>query len=125
MFVGRTVDKASWVEVGRCFERFALQATALGIGNALLSEPARQGQPLVARHVLQGRFEHRARCARHLLQIRVQRRVDVEAAVCTAADTCAKRRWPRLHHLMVQTRQSHRSRRPQVRSDLRPPKGLV
>jgi hypothetical protein len=27
------------VETGRCYERFALQATALGIKNALLNQP--------------------------------------------------------------------------------------
>ena len=32
-------SKAHWVEVGRCYERFALQATALGIRNALLNQP--------------------------------------------------------------------------------------
>jgi hypothetical protein len=39
VFVGQTADKAHWVEVGRCYERFALQATALGIRNALLNQP--------------------------------------------------------------------------------------
>jgi hypothetical protein len=39
VFVGQSTDKASWVEVGRCYERFALQATALGIRNALLNQP--------------------------------------------------------------------------------------
>jgi hypothetical protein len=39
VFVGRTADKANWVEVGRCYERFALQATALGIRNAFLNQP--------------------------------------------------------------------------------------
>jgi hypothetical protein len=38
VFVGGSADKASWVEVGRCYERFALQATALGIRNALLNQ---------------------------------------------------------------------------------------
>ena len=33
------VDAAHWVEVGRCYERFALQATALGIRNAFLNQP--------------------------------------------------------------------------------------
>jgi hypothetical protein len=32
-------DKAHWVEVGRAYERFALQATALGIRNAFLNQP--------------------------------------------------------------------------------------
>ncbi len=39
VFVGRSVDRASWVEVGRCYERFALQATALGIRTAFLNQP--------------------------------------------------------------------------------------
>ena len=39
VFVGRSADKASWIEVGRCYERFALQATALGIRNAFVNQP--------------------------------------------------------------------------------------
>jgi hypothetical protein len=39
VFVGQTADKASWVDVGRCYERCALQATALGIRNAFLNQP--------------------------------------------------------------------------------------
>ncbi len=39
VFVGQTADKAHWVEVGRCYERFALQSTALGIRNAFLNQP--------------------------------------------------------------------------------------
>jgi len=39
VFVGKTADKANWAEVGRCYERFALQATALGIRNAFLNQP--------------------------------------------------------------------------------------
>ena len=39
IFVGQAADKANWVEVGRCYERFALQATALGIRNALVNQP--------------------------------------------------------------------------------------
>jgi hypothetical protein len=39
VFVSDTNDKAHWVEVGRCYERFALQATALGIRNAFLNQP--------------------------------------------------------------------------------------
>jgi hypothetical protein len=38
VFVGRTADKATWVEVGRSYQRFALQATALGIRNAMLNQ---------------------------------------------------------------------------------------
>jgi hypothetical protein len=39
VFVGQQADKAHWVEVGRCYERFALQATALGIKNAFVNQP--------------------------------------------------------------------------------------
>ena len=39
IFAGKAADKAHWVEVGRCYERFALQATALGIRNAFLNQP--------------------------------------------------------------------------------------
>ena len=39
VFVGQTADKVHWVEVGRCYERFALQAAALGILNAFLNQP--------------------------------------------------------------------------------------
>ena len=30
---------AHWVEVGRCYERFSLQSTALGIRNAMVNQP--------------------------------------------------------------------------------------
>ncbi len=43
VFVGQLADKAHWVEVGRCYERFALQATALGIRNAFLNQPVEVG----------------------------------------------------------------------------------
>jgi hypothetical protein len=39
VFVGQAADKAHWVQVGRCYERFALQATALGVRNAFLNQP--------------------------------------------------------------------------------------
>ena len=39
IFVSEANDKAHWVETGRCYERFALQATALGIRNAFLNQP--------------------------------------------------------------------------------------
>jgi hypothetical protein len=39
IFVGQTADKPHWVDVGRCYERFALQSTALGIRNAFLNQP--------------------------------------------------------------------------------------
>jgi hypothetical protein len=38
VFVGHVADKPHWVEVGRCYERFALLATALGIRNAFLNQ---------------------------------------------------------------------------------------
>jgi hypothetical protein len=39
VFVSESNDKEHWVETGRCYERFALQATALGIKNAFLNQP--------------------------------------------------------------------------------------
>jgi hypothetical protein len=39
VFVSDVSDKAHWVEAGRCYERFALQATALGVRNAFLNQP--------------------------------------------------------------------------------------
>jgi hypothetical protein len=39
VFVGQAADKAQWVEVGRAYERFALQAAVLGIRNAFLNQP--------------------------------------------------------------------------------------
>ena len=39
IFVSKSNDKAHWIEAGRCYERFALQATALGIRNAFLNQP--------------------------------------------------------------------------------------
>ena len=43
LFVSDASDKAHWVEAGRCYERFALQATALGIRNAMLNQPVEVG----------------------------------------------------------------------------------
>ncbi len=43
VFVGAVADRAHWVEVGRRYERFALQATALGIRNAFLNQPVEVG----------------------------------------------------------------------------------
>jgi hypothetical protein len=40
VFIGQPADKAHWIEVGRWYERFALQASALGIRNAFLNQPA-------------------------------------------------------------------------------------
>jgi len=39
IFVSDTPGPAQWVEVGRCYERFALQSAALGIRNAMLNQP--------------------------------------------------------------------------------------
>lgn len=38
VFVSDVDDKQHWIEAGRCYERFALQATALGIRNAMLNQ---------------------------------------------------------------------------------------
>ncbi len=38
IFVSDSNDKTHWVETGRCYQRFALQATALGIRNAYLNQ---------------------------------------------------------------------------------------
>ena len=39
MFASDRNDKAHWIEVGRCYERFALQATALGVRTAFVNQP--------------------------------------------------------------------------------------
>jgi hypothetical protein len=39
VFVSAENDKKHWVEAGRCYERFALKAAALGICNAFLNQP--------------------------------------------------------------------------------------
>ena len=39
VFSSQPNDAAQWIEVGRCYERFALQAAALGIRNAHLNQP--------------------------------------------------------------------------------------
>jgi hypothetical protein len=39
IFVSDTPTTTQWVEVGRCYERFALQSAALGIRNAMLNQP--------------------------------------------------------------------------------------
>lgn len=43
LFVSETSDRAHWIEAGRCYERFALQATALGIRNAFFNQPVEVG----------------------------------------------------------------------------------
>jgi hypothetical protein len=42
LFVSDVDDKTHWVEAGRCYERFALQATALGIRNAFINQPVEE-----------------------------------------------------------------------------------
>ncbi len=39
VFVAGKSDFAHWVEVGRCYQRFALQATVLGLRHAFLNQP--------------------------------------------------------------------------------------
>ncbi len=39
VFIAEQADKASWVEVGRAYERFALEATALGVRCAFVNQP--------------------------------------------------------------------------------------
>jgi hypothetical protein len=39
IFVSDVSDKAGWIAAGRCYERFALQATSMGIRNAFLNQP--------------------------------------------------------------------------------------
>jgi hypothetical protein len=39
VFVGDKADPEHWIKVGRSFQRFALQATALGIRNAHVNQP--------------------------------------------------------------------------------------
>ena len=42
IFVSKKDDPQHWVEAGRAYERFALQATALGIKNAFLNMPVEE-----------------------------------------------------------------------------------
>lgn len=39
VFVSELDDRAHWVEAGRCYERFALQAAALGMRTAFVNQP--------------------------------------------------------------------------------------
>ena len=39
LFTPKAENSAQWIEVGRCYERFALQSAALGIRNAMLDQP--------------------------------------------------------------------------------------
>ncbi|MFY0990595.1 Acg family FMN-binding oxidoreductase [Halomonas sp. C05BenzN] len=51
VFVSAKDDRAHWVEAGRCYQRFALQATALGIRNAFVNQPVEEAgvRPAFAR----------------------------------------------------------------------------
>ncbi|MGM0987450.1 MAG: Acg family FMN-binding oxidoreductase [Pseudomonadota bacterium] len=51
VFVSAVDDRAHWVEAGRCYQRFALQATALGIRNAFVNQPVEEAsvRPAFAR----------------------------------------------------------------------------
>lgn len=42
VFVSEVNDRAHWVEAGRCYQKFALQATALGIRNAFINQPVEE-----------------------------------------------------------------------------------
>lgn len=44
VFVGDRADKDHWVKVGRSFQRFALQATALGLRHAHINQPVEDMQ---------------------------------------------------------------------------------
>lgn len=39
VFTAQTADRADWVDVGRAYERFALQATAMGVRCAFVNQP--------------------------------------------------------------------------------------
>lgn len=39
VFAAESADAAHWFEVGRCYQRFALQATTLGVRNAFVNQP--------------------------------------------------------------------------------------
>lgn len=42
LFASDTDDIAHWIEAGRCYQRFALQATALGVRNAFVNQPVEE-----------------------------------------------------------------------------------
>jgi hypothetical protein len=42
VFVSNVDDRAHWIEAGRCYERFALQATTLGVRNAFANQPVEE-----------------------------------------------------------------------------------
>lgn len=53
VFVSEVDDKAHWIEAGRCFQRFALQATAMGVRTAHLNQPVELAslRPAFARYL--------------------------------------------------------------------------
>ena len=53
VFVSEVNDRAHWVEAGRCYQRFALQATALGIRNVFINQPVEEAavRPAFARAI--------------------------------------------------------------------------
>jgi len=58
IFVSEKDDPVHWIECGRAYERFALQATALGIKNAMLNQPVESAEArtkLAKEFDLQGR----------------------------------------------------------------------
>ena len=54
VFVSASSDSAHWLEAGRCYQRFALRATALGIRNAMVNQAVEVGaiRPAFARAVM-------------------------------------------------------------------------
>ena len=42
VFVSEVDDPAHWIEAGRCYQRFALQATALGVRTAFVNQPVEE-----------------------------------------------------------------------------------
>jgi len=42
VFASQKENASQWIEVGRAYERFALQATLLGVRNAMLNQPAEE-----------------------------------------------------------------------------------
>lgn len=39
MFISDVDDRPHWIEAGRCYERLALQAAALGLRTAFINQP--------------------------------------------------------------------------------------
>jgi hypothetical protein len=50
VFYSEHDDPVHWIVAGRCYERFALKATALGIRNTFLNQPVKEAdlRPLFA-----------------------------------------------------------------------------